>query len=83
MDRSATSSVATPAFAQEVEEAKNGALGRVEAAIMERAVGGVQRPIFQRGELVGHETLYSDNLLRHSADPSDGAAGRVGNAQPR
>lgn len=28
-----------------------------------RAIKGTQRPIYQRGELVGYETIYSDNLL--------------------
>ncbi len=52
-----------PTFALEVEEAKITALGRVEETIVQRAIEGVQRPIFQKGELVGHETVYSDHLL--------------------
>jgi hypothetical protein len=30
---------------------------------MKRGVEGVQRPIYQRGELVGYQTEYSDHLL--------------------
>lgn len=30
---------------------------------MRRAVEGYQRPVYQKGELVGHETVYSDNML--------------------
>ncbi len=62
-----------PTFALEVEEARDAALGRVEAEIVRRAVEGVQRPIFQKGELVGHEPVYSDHLLLRLAqrlDPS-------------
>jgi len=52
-----------PAFAKAVEFAKAKALGKVEAEIMRRAVHGYLRPIFQKGELVGHEPVFSDNLL--------------------
>ena len=58
-------------FAAAVLRAKSDALGRVESAIAERAIDGVQRPIFQRGELVGYETVYSDNLLLKLAQNLD------------
>lgn len=41
-----------PHFAQEVADAKEEALGRVETLVMERAITPDERPVFSRGELV-------------------------------
>ena len=60
-----------PQFALQVEEARNAALGRVEETIAKRAIEGVERPIFQRGELVGTERVYSDHLLLRLAQRLD------------
>lgn len=43
---------------------------------MRRAVDGVDRPVYQTGELVGYERMYSDQLLvvllrRHIAEYRD------------
>ena len=57
-----------PNFAHAVELAKAEALGKVEAEIMRRAVQGYSRPVFQKGQLVGHEPVYSDNLLLRLAE---------------
>lgn len=35
----------------------------LEAELHMRVFDGLQRPVFQRGELVGHETVKSDRLL--------------------
>jgi hypothetical protein len=35
----------------------------LEEESIRRGLEGYQRPIYQRGELVGHETVYSDQLL--------------------
>lgn len=54
---------ADEAFAREWELAKD---MHVEAAmdkLAERAIIGVKRPIYQKGQLMGYETIYSDNLL--------------------
>ena len=40
-------------------------------AIATRAVDGVQRPIYQKGELVGYEPVYSDHLLLRLAQRLD------------
>ena len=49
------------------EEALSLALDRyaasLESELHSRIFHGLQRPVFQRGELVGHETLKSDRLL--------------------
>ena len=58
-------------FAWDVQEARNDALGRVENAIAQRAIDGVQRPIFQKGVLAGFETVYSDHLLLKLAQRLD------------
>jgi hypothetical protein len=50
-------------FTSAVDEARSQALGRLEAEMIRRAVEGVERPIFQKGELVGHEKVHSDGLL--------------------
>ncbi len=60
-----------PQFALELQEARSAALGRVEEAIAKRAIDGVERPIFQRGELVGTERVYSDHLLLRLAQRLD------------
>ena len=52
-----------PEFAAAVQEALDDALGSLEAEAMRRAVEGYQRPVYQKGQLVGHETVYSDNML--------------------
>jgi hypothetical protein len=52
-----------PAFGAAVQDALDDALGSLEAEAMRRAVEGYQRPVYQKGELVGHETVYSDNML--------------------
>ncbi len=52
-----------PQFAADVAEAKAAALGRVEKVIADHALNGVRRPIYQRGELVGHEQVFDHKLL--------------------
>ena len=52
-----------PEFAAAAQAALDDAIGHLEAEAMRRAVNGYQRPIYQKGELVGHETVYSDNML--------------------
>jgi hypothetical protein len=46
-----------------VDEATDEACDVLEAEAWRRAVDGVDRPIFQRGEQVGVERVYSDNLM--------------------
>ena len=62
-----------PEFAAAVVEARSRALGKVEDAIMRRAVEGVRRPVYQGGVLVGHERVYSDPLLLRLAARLDPA----------
>jgi hypothetical protein len=52
-----------PEFAAASQEALDDALGSLEAEAMRRAVEGYQRPIYQKGQLVGYETVFSDNML--------------------
>lgn len=52
-----------PEFAAAWEDAMATALGRVENEIMRRAMEPTQRPIFSKGELVGHENVYDNKLL--------------------
>ena len=42
-----------PHFAQQIEDAKSEAIGRVEQLIMERALTPDERPVFSKGELKG------------------------------
>lgn len=37
---------------------------RLEQEAIRRAFEGWDRPIYQRGELVGHERVYSDSLMK-------------------
>ena len=50
-------------FAKSWDNAIEQATDALEAAARGRAIDGFQRPIYQRGELVGHETCYSDALM--------------------
>jgi len=52
-----------PLFCQRWEEAIELSADVLEAEAQRRAVEGYERPIYQRGELIGHETMYSDRLL--------------------
>ena len=52
-----------PAFAESWEMAIEEGIDALEDEALRRAVGGVERPVFKDGELVGHTTQYSDQLL--------------------
>lgn len=52
-----------PEFAQAWAEAEEAALARVEAEIMRRAMTPTRRPVFSKGELVGHTEEYDNRLL--------------------
>lgn len=49
-------------FAKSWDDAMEQATDALEAAARGRAIDGYQRPVYQRGELVGYETCYSDAL---------------------
>ena len=49
-------------FARDWADAEEQATDALEHAARGRAIDGYQRPVYQRGELVGHETCYSDAL---------------------
>jgi hypothetical protein len=51
------------AFAAEWDAALAGALGDVESALMRRALEPTSRPVFSKGELVGQELKYDNQLL--------------------
>lgn len=52
-----------PTFAAKVQESLDAFRDSLIRAAVQRGRDGVDRPIFQKGELVGHERQYSDNLL--------------------
>lgn len=52
-----------PAFAAAWDDAIEQATGSVELEIHRRAVEGYDEPVYQKGELVGTVTKYSDRLL--------------------
>jgi hypothetical protein len=51
-----------PSFAQAYSDAMEASTDLIEQEARRRAVEGYERPIFQRGELVGVERVYSDML---------------------
>ena len=54
----------SPEFAEAWQEALTEAIESVlEPEALRRAVEGVQKPVYQQGELVGHVREYSDTLL--------------------
>jgi len=52
-----------PGFGAEWDEALDEGIEALEAEAHRRAKDGVLRPIYQKGDLVGHETVYSDQLI--------------------
>jgi len=54
---------ADEAFAVDWDAAVEQGTDRIEDEAVRRAVDGVQRPIYQGGKLVGHETQFSDRLV--------------------
>lgn len=52
-----------PEFKARWDAALTAALGKVEQAIMTRALTPVRKPIFWNGEQVGHEDKYDNRLL--------------------
>lgn len=54
---------ADPDFAEMWDESLDCAAALLEEEARRRAMTGVQRPVYQGGELVGHVTEYSDQLL--------------------
>lgn len=59
------------AFAELVAEAREQFAASVEAEIKRRAMEGVDEPVFNRGEVVGHVTRFSDRLLLALAKKHD------------
>lgn len=51
-----------PRFAEAWGDAENAALDTLEAALRDRALNGVEKGIYHKGELVDYETQYSDGL---------------------
>lgn len=51
------------AFADEWDNAIEAGVQALEQEAIRRGAFGVERPVYQGGELVGHVTEYSDNLL--------------------
>jgi len=54
---------ADPAFADEWRDALDEATDSLEKEARRRAIEGCDRPIYQRGQLVGYEREYSDTLM--------------------
>lgn len=52
-----------PLFKQAMAEARETALDVLRLEAFRRGVQGYERPIYQRGELVGTEIVYSDRML--------------------
>ncbi len=48
---------------QQVAEAQRVGWGALESAAIQRAVHGVEKGVYYKGEVVGYETTYSDSLL--------------------
>lgn len=50
-------------FAEQVKDALAEGVGRMESEAFRRAVEGTDKPVFQKGDLVGYVREYSDSLL--------------------
>ncbi|WP_374312455.1 hypothetical protein [Dongia sp.] len=53
-----------PVFAQEWEDAMEGLLDEAEEELRNRAIDGVEEPVFYKGEVVGFITRKSDSNLQ-------------------
>lgn len=49
--------------AERFREAQRVGYGGLESEAIRRAVRGVEKDVYYKGEVVGHETVYSDGLL--------------------
>lgn len=66
-------------FSQEWDLAKNEALDDLEAALRQRAIDGVEKPVYYAGKECGVQRSYSDSvgmyiLKAHRGDGRDGAS---------
>ena len=52
-----------PEFAAACDDALQDALGRLEKAAYDRALNGWKRPVYQQGQLVGHDLVVDNGLL--------------------
>lgn len=50
-------------FARDVQQAMSEGRDHLEAEAHRRAYAGVEKPVYYKGEIVGHVTEYSDRLL--------------------
>lgn len=72
----------SPQFAEALEDALDEHRGKIEQAIYERAVEGVEEPKFGNGGQIGTVRKYSDQLLlayakRHIAEYREGEVSRT------
>jgi len=51
-----------PAFKEEVERVKEEVEDRLEHALYERALNGVTKGVYHKGELIAEETVYPENV---------------------
>ena len=49
-------------FADKWKDAWNSVLDQLESSLMERAINGYQREMYQQGEMVGTQTVHDSNL---------------------
>lgn len=54
-----------PEFEEQYQLAREDGNDVIRGEIKRRAVDGIMEPVYQKGMLVGHRTVYSDNLLIH------------------
>ena len=54
-----------PAFQEQYEIAREDGNDVIRGEIKRRAVDGILEPVYQKGMLVGHKKVFSDNLLVH------------------
>lgn len=55
------------AFEEAFQAAREASDDTLRYEVYRRAVEGVERPVYYQGEVVGHETVYSDRLLEFQA----------------
>lgn len=69
---------ADPAFAQAWQAAQADSTAALEREALRRALSGTQKPVYRGGELVGHITEYSDQmlmfLLKRDSDKGEAAS---------
>ncbi len=67
-----------PGFNQKFREARLRNVDKLKEEAIRRAVDGIDKPVFYKGEIVGYERQYSDGILMRLIEANDDRYKRAG-----